>query len=187
MTPRMKLCCCCCGVKVATTFCAWFIVTLHGPAPLQAPLQLVKVNPAAGVAVSVTGVPAAKLSTQVPGQLMLPGLLTTVPLPLTPTVSGKVCCCCWVKVATTFCAWFIVTLHGPAPLQAPPQLVKVNPAAGVAVSVTRVPAAKLFTQVPGQLMVPGLLTTVPLPLTPTVSGKVCCCCWVKVATTLRAW
>ena len=37
---------------------------------------------------------------------------------------------------------FIVTVQAPVPLHAPPQLLKVHPLAGVAVSVTAVPGAK---------------------------------------------
>src|SRR6185503_8239523 len=37
-----------------------------------------------------------------------------------------------LKVALTDCAEFIVTLHAPVPLQAPPQPAKVEPESGVA-------------------------------------------------------
>ena len=53
------------------------------------------------------------------------------------------------------------------PLQAPPQLPKAQPLAGVAVKVTDVPV-KVWLQVDGQLMPAGLLATVPLPVTLTV-------------------
>ena len=46
------------GVKVAVTAVAAVSVTVHVPVPVQAPpLQPVKTDPAAGVAVSVTTVP----------------------------------------------------------------------------------------------------------------------------------
>jgi hypothetical protein len=53
----------------------------------------------------------------------------------------------------------------------------VEPEAAVAVSVTEVPEGKLAEQVVGQLIPAGLLATVPLPVTDTVS---CACCggWV---------
>ena len=47
------------------------IATLQvGTVPAQAPLQPVKLTPAAGVAVSVTVVPWANLAEQLPGQLI---------------------------------------------------------------------------------------------------------------------
>ena len=67
--------------------------------PLHAPLQPVKVLPLAGVAVSVTVEPAARLAAQVPEvvlallvQLRLPGLLISAPepLPVALSVSAKV-------------------------------------------------------------------------------------------------
>ena len=68
------------------------------------------------------------------------GLEVTVPLPVPdlPTVSVN-CCVCGVKVAVTPLAAFIVTLQPPLPEQAPLQLANVEPASGVAVSVTTVP------------------------------------------------
>jgi hypothetical protein len=64
---------------------------------------------------------------------------------------------------------FIVTVQVPVPLHAPPQLLKVQPLAGVAVSVTAVPGANLALQVVGQSMPPGELVTVPLPVSLTVN------------------
>ena len=55
------------------------------------------------------------------------------------------------------------------PVQAPPNPEKVNPEAGVAVRATLVPSAKFALQVVGQLIPAGLLVTVPLPVTETVS------------------
>jgi hypothetical protein len=47
-----------CRVKVAVTVIAEFIVTVQGPVPVQPPpLQPVKVDPLAGLAVRVTAVP----------------------------------------------------------------------------------------------------------------------------------
>ncbi len=48
-----------CWVKVAVTDRFWVIVMLHGPVPLQAPFQPANVQPVAGVALSVTGVPGS--------------------------------------------------------------------------------------------------------------------------------
>src|SRR3954467_10411223 len=52
------------------------------PVPLQFPLQPVNVDPAAGVAVSVTWVPAVNVDEQVAPHEMPAGLLATVPVPL---------------------------------------------------------------------------------------------------------
>ena len=46
-------------VNVAVAERAALIVTTHTPVPVQSPLQPVKVEPAAGVAVRVTTVPVA--------------------------------------------------------------------------------------------------------------------------------
>jgi hypothetical protein len=72
---------------VAVTDWAALIVTEQVPVPVHAPLQPVKVEPVAGVAVSVTAVPLAKLAAQVAGQLMPAGTLVTVPVPVPALVS----------------------------------------------------------------------------------------------------
>ncbi len=59
-------------------------------------------------------------------------------------------------------------MQPPLPLQAPPQLLKTQPAAGVGVKVTCDPPVKVWLHVDGQLMPAGLLATVPLPVTLTV-------------------
>src|ERR1700682_3338472 len=58
------------------------MVTVQVRVPEQAPLHPAKTEPAAGVAVSVTVVPLAKLAEQVAPQLIPPTLLVTVPVPL---------------------------------------------------------------------------------------------------------
>ena len=72
-----------------------------------------------------------------------------------------------MKVAVTLWSEFIVTLQVPVPLQAPPQPWKIEPFAGLAVSVTWVPVLKLAVQVDGHLIPAGELVTLPLPVTPT--------------------
>src|SRR5437879_379890 len=149
--------------KVAVTACAALIVTLQAPVPVQLPLQPVKVEPAAGAAVKVTAVPLVNEAEQVAPQEIPAGELVTVPLPAPDlvTVSAKDD---WMKVAVTEVAAFIVTLQVPVPVQPPPlQPVKVEPAAGAAVSVTTVPVVNEAEHVAPQEIPAGLLVTVPLP------------------------
>src|SRR5437899_921839 len=138
---------------------------VQGPVPEHPPpVQPVKVEPAAGVAVSVTAVPLAKLAVHVAPQVMPAGALVTVPLPAPAGVTVRVKVCT-VKVAVTVVAAETVTTHDPVPEHPPPfQSVKVEPAAGVAVNVTAVPLAKLAEQVAPQLIPAGELVTVPLPV-----------------------
>ncbi len=59
----------------------------------------------------------------------------------------------------------MVTVHvGSVPAQSPPHPVNVDVASGAAVRVTTVPVTKVSEQVPGQLMTPGELVTVPPPV-----------------------
>src|SRR5438034_11842158 len=121
------------GVKVAVTVVAAESVTVQAPVPEQPPLQPVKVEPAAGTAVSVTAVPFVKLAEQVAPQVIPAGVLVTVPMPVPAleTVRTKVCD---AKVAVTVVAAETVTTHVPVPEQPPPlQPLKVAPTAGVAV------------------------------------------------------
>ena len=67
------------GTKAALTF--WFavIVRLQVPVPLHAPPQPWNIQPLAGVAVRVTGVPELKLALQVELQSIPTGELVTLP------------------------------------------------------------------------------------------------------------
>lgn len=73
----------CCGgraVNVAVAEESAFIVMAQVvPAPVQLPLQVVKLNPLFGASVSVTCVPAVNVAVQVCGQLMPAGMLLTAP------------------------------------------------------------------------------------------------------------
>src|SRR5205823_12238792 len=112
---------------------------------------------------SVTAAPLVKLAAQVRRQVMHAGALVTVPRPVPTllTVSAKVG---RLKVAVTVVAADTETTHDPVPEHPPPlQPVKVDPAAGVAVSVTPVPLVKLAAQVAPHVMPAGELVTVPLP------------------------
>src|SRR5437773_9777938 len=103
------------------------MVTVQSPAPLQAPVQPLKVCPLSGFAVSVTCVPSAKKLAQVAvGQLIPTGDDVTVPCPVIETVS------LWllagvVKAAVTL--WFAASASAQeaVPVQSPLQPEKVEP------------------------------------------------------------
>lgn len=67
-------------------------------------------------------------------------------------------------MAVTVVAAVTVTVHVPVPEQPPPvHPPKVEPLAGVAVSVTMVPLVTLSLQSAPQLIPAGLLVIVPVP------------------------
>jgi hypothetical protein len=160
---------------VAVTDVAALTVTVQAPVPEQPPpLQPVKVEPAAGAAVRVTTVPVVKEVEHVAPQEMPAGALVTVPLPAPAlvTLSAKDDC---MKVAVAEVAALMVTVQVPVPVQPPPlQPVKVEPAAGVAVSVTAVPLGNEPEHVVPHEIPAGELVTVPVPAPAllTVSVKV---------------
>jgi hypothetical protein len=151
--------------KVALTLVFWPLerATWH-VAPLHAPLKPEKLNPAAGVALRLTVVPGVKLDAHVVGQLIPAGVLVTVPVPETVTVNSAAA----VNVAETDWLLESTSLHD-GPVHAPPKPAKLKPDAGVGVIVIAVPGVKLAVQADGQLMPAGLLFTVPVPDTATVS------------------
>jgi hypothetical protein len=125
--------------KLPVTFTGPFIVTVQSPAPLQAPLHPVNEPPAGGVAVSVTPVPVAKTALHAVPQLMPAGTLAMVPAPTRLIASVCVGEMLTANVAVTAVAPLTATLHvGVLPEHAPDQPVKLEPASGVAVSVTDV-------------------------------------------------
>jgi len=166
-TVNLKLC----SAKVEVTVVAAVAVTMQGPVPLHPPpLQPTKVEPVAGIAVKVTTVPLEKLDEQVVPHTMPSGVLVTLPFPrptrTTVRVTGVE-----VNVAVTVAADVSVTAHEPVPAHsAPDQPAKTAPDAGMAVSVTVVPASKVEAQSPPQSIPAGALVTVPLPVRVTVSG-----------------
>jgi len=154
------------GLKAAATLVAADTVTAHAPAPEQPPLHPPKYWPEAGVSLSETCVPGAKFAEHVVGQLIPAGLLMTVPVPVRATVRASPP----VNAAVTFVAAVRVMAQVLAPEQPPPlHPPKYSPVAGVSVSVTCVFGAKPAEQVPGQLIPAGLLVTVPVPVTATVT------------------
>jgi hypothetical protein len=129
------------------------------------PLQPAKVEPVAGVAARLASVPFVNDAEQVLPQLMPEGLLVTVPLPVPFFVIDRMDLV-WtgggLKVAVQVLVTFMVVipLLQPVPLHPP----NVEPTAGVAVKVTRVPPLNDAEHVPPQLMPAGLLVTVPFPV-----------------------
>ncbi len=176
-------------MKVAVTVSAEFMVTVHVSVPDEQPVHAENVDPAAGVAVSVTIVPLLKGAIQVAPQLMDPSLLVTVPVPVPSLVTDRLKVPFWIrlKVATTVSAEFMVTVHVAVPDEQPIHPANVDPDAGDAVSVTIVPLLKGAIQVAPQLMDPSLLVTVPLPVPSLEIDKLkVWICWVKVADTFCA-
>lgn len=136
--------------------------------PEQAPVQPRNFAPAEGFATSVTVEPGLSFAVQTRPQLIPPPV--TVPFPETDTESVIVLAGGAEKLAVTVFADVIETVHvGKVPLQAPPQPMKVAPAAGVAVRVTVAFCASFAVQVaPAPQAIPPPLT-LPLPVTVTVS------------------
>lgn len=145
------------------------------PQPVT-PAHPTNAEPLAGDAVSVMGVLTFTVAVHVPGQLMPPTLLATVPAPapVTFTVSANAFN---VNVAATACVAFTFTTQAPAPEHsAPLQPVNNEFASGVAVSVTDVPTVNVagaLEQFVPQLIAPTSLVTEPVPFPDllTVSAK----------------
>ena len=161
------------SVNVAVTALAALTVTTQVPVPAQPPpLQPVKVEPVAGVAVRVTAVPLVKPCEQVVPQAMPVGALLTVPVPVPDLVTLSVKDDC-TKLAVTEAAAVIVVVHVPAPVQPPPlQPANVEPAAGVAVKVTAVPLANTAEQVVPHETPAGELEIAPVPAPAFVTASV---------------
>jgi hypothetical protein len=170
------------SVNVAVTERAVLSETVQVAAvPLQAPLQPVKLEPAAATAVSVTDAPLTKLNWQVAPQSMPAGLLVTAPAPV-PLLATVSCTGSSVKVAVTAFAAVSDRVHVDVPLQAPLQPEKLEPVAATAVSVTDAPFVKSAWQVAPQAMPAGLLVTVPDPV-PAFVTAICTGSSVNVAVT----
>ena len=171
-------------VNVAATVLDAASVTVQVAVPLQPPpFQPVKAWPDAGVAVSVTAVPAANAALHAVPQSMPAGADRTLPEPLTTRFSATVSTGTGPNSAPTERAAAIVTTQLPVPEHAPVQPLNCWPEAGTAASVTLLPCANNAVQALPQLMPAGLEPTEPLPPTVTVNR------WVtgtKVAETPRA-
>src|SRR6202011_349070 len=131
--------------------------------PLQAPENARKLNPAAGVAVRETSLPALNVAEQIRGQSMPAGLDSTEPLPETCTARFTGRC---TKVAQAETSLESVRVH-EGPLQAPPNPAKSQPAGAEASRRTAVPGGKSAEHVRGQSIPAGSLRTVPPPFSET--------------------
>lgn len=80
----------CAAANVAVTERSTLIVTVHVAVPEQSPLQPVKVEPAAALAVSVTELPALNVAEHVAPQAIPGGLDDTVPAPVPAFVTDSV-------------------------------------------------------------------------------------------------
>jgi hypothetical protein len=176
-------------LNVAVTAVAAVTVTTQVPAPAHPPpLHPANVDPSDGAAVNVTCAPLAKFAEQVVGQLIPAGALVTVPdpVPASATVNAKLFVLV-LKVAVTVVAAVNVTTHVPVPVHPPPlHPVNVEPSAGLAISVTCVPLAKLAEHVDPQLIPDGLLVTVPDPVPALVTASVKPLPALKVAVTVTS-
>ena len=129
---------------------------------MHAPDQATNFEPTDGVAVNTTFAPGAKAYKHVEPQLMPRGLEATVPRPVPTFVTFKVFP--GAKVAVTDLAALIVTVQTPVPEHAPDQPTNLEPAAGLAVSVTLAPYAKTCEQAEPHEMPLGLDETAPDPV-----------------------
>lgn len=122
----------------ATELFAVAVITQVVVLPLQLPAHPEKLNPFAGVAVSVIWVPESKFAVQVCGQLTPAGALATVPVPISLTVSW-ICCGGGGRDAnaavTELFAFRLVAQVVVAPEQLPAHPVKDDPTAAAAVRV----------------------------------------------------
>lgn len=156
------------SVNEASTEVAAFIVTTHGPVPVQAPDHPVNSELAEGVGVSVTIVPMVKSAVQVLPQLMPVAVTVPVPVPDLVTVRRLA-----ANVAVTVFAASIVVTQVPVPEQPPPdQPANVEVGPGVAVSVTRVPDRYSSEQSRPHVMPIGFDVTVPVPVPVSSSESV---------------
>ena len=167
-------------VNVATTARSDDSVTVHGPLPLQSPLQPAKRDVPSGPAFSVTLVPESSVREQTPPmtemQEIPPPLTPPPPLPASRTLSVN----CRMKVAVTDWLDDMVTVQAPVP-HAPLQPANRDVASGDAFSVTVAPESYVAEHMPGQLMPAGVLVTAPPPLPAVVTVSVNC--RMKVAVT----
>jgi hypothetical protein len=157
--------------------------------PEQTPPHALSVAFIPGIAARLTGVPATNDAAHVPLEHVIPaGVLVTVPLPLTMTLSVNV----WMNVADTDRACVIETLHTPIPVQSPPQPPKTKLVLGMGVRITCVWSKYDALHVPDEHeRPPRSAVTVPLPVTDTVrvcrGTNVALTTWLELNVTLHVF
>ena len=109
------------------------------------------------------------LSLELPAMLRLELVTTALLVGLVMFTIGEAIS---LNVAVTFFAAFIDTVQAPVPVHAPVHPTKLEPVAGVGVSVTVVPSLKSLEQVAPQSMPAGLLLAVPTPVPALLMLKV---------------
>lgn len=151
-------------LKAAVTVLLTASSTVQTPVPEHPePDQPVKVEPAEGVAASVTDVPAANGAKHVVPQAMPAGLLDTEPDPAPALVTVKVFGLA-TKLAVTAASLVMVTTQMDVPEQpAPDQPLKADPGAGLAERMTSVFCGKACSHVTPQSMPAGELVSAPVP------------------------
>jgi hypothetical protein len=150
-------------LNVAVTFRAWVMLTTHVPSPVQAPLHPANTVSGATEADNVTLRPCGYDFEHVVPQVS-PSPDDTVPVPVPALVTLKVQLIKpEAKLAVTFLAAVIWTMHSPSPVQAPLHPINVPLDPMDAIRRTLVPGAKPALQEEPQLMPSGLEVTMPLP------------------------
>ena len=126
-------------MKVAETAFAAFMLTMQLAVPVHAPLQPMKVEPALGLALRVTNVPAENLVEHAAPQLIPAGDEVTVPVPLPDFDTVRVTAVS--NFAEIDFGPLITSWHVPLPLQSPVHPEKIEPGFSEAVTTTEVPIA----------------------------------------------
>jgi hypothetical protein len=125
-------------LKLAVTVSLLETVVVQVPVPEHPPPDHpVKLEPGSGVAVSVSLVPLCISLEQKPGHSTFVPVTTPEPPPASATVNVRTA----VNVAVTVAAFCTGTTQVPVPVHGPDQPVKIEPAAGVSLSVNVVVAA----------------------------------------------
>ena len=131
-----------------------------GLAPLHAPVQALRRQPLAGVALKVSAWKDGTESEQRVAQTNPAGAARTLPLPETCTSSLNVAA---PKTAVTLADCARLTKHGPEPVHAPVQRTKREPGDAVALRVTCVPPFQVDVHEALQLTPGASLATAPGP------------------------